>query len=114
MHYLHRLFWLSAVFNFYITAKYIEGAKNSIADAIPCLLNIALLICIVHWVFFADTVSLGLFYKHVYYITCLSVMHCFFPLGSLASSLEQELNSKVFNFRSHTFADTMKHSYHTY
>ena len=41
-------------------------------------------------------------------------MHCFFPLGSLASSLEQELTSEVFNFRLHTIADTTKHSYRSY
>ena len=41
-------------------------------------------------------------------------MHCFFPLGSLASSLEQELTSEVFNFRLHTIADTTKHPYRSY
>ena len=31
---LHRLFWLSAIYNFRITARYINGAHNVIADAI--------------------------------------------------------------------------------
>ena len=31
---LHNLFWLSAAYNFHISATYIEGARNTIADAI--------------------------------------------------------------------------------
>ena len=34
MNWLRRLFWLSAIYNFRITARYIEGADNVIADAI--------------------------------------------------------------------------------
>ena len=34
MHYFRRLFWYSAIFNFRITAKYIPGNKNTIADVI--------------------------------------------------------------------------------
>ena len=75
---------------------------------------IAFLICFVHWAFFADTMSFGLCYKPVCSTTCLSIVHCFFPLGSLASTLEQELTSEVFEFGSYTFADTTKHSYRTY
>ena len=36
MPYLHRLFWLSAIFNFRITAHYIPGHDNLIADTISC------------------------------------------------------------------------------
>ena len=80
----------------------------------PFHIHIPFLICFVHWAFFADTMSFGLCYRPVCSITCLSVVHCFFPLGSLASALEQELTSEVFGFRSHTFADTNKHFYHTF
>ena len=96
MHYLCRLFWLSVVFSFCITAKYIEGAKNVITDAISFHVYIAFLICFMHWAFLAITMSFGLYYKPVCSITCLS----------LASTLEQELTSEVFEFRSHTFTDT--------
>lgn len=34
---LRSLFWLSALYNFHITAVYVEGAKNTIADAISRL-----------------------------------------------------------------------------
>jgi len=34
---LHNLFWLSAAYNFHISAIYIEGARNTIADVISCL-----------------------------------------------------------------------------
>ena len=34
MGFLHRLFWLSAIYKFRITARYIKGARNVIADAI--------------------------------------------------------------------------------
>ena len=37
MQYLRRLFWLSAIFNFRITAPYIPGHDNLIANAISCL-----------------------------------------------------------------------------
>ena len=37
MSYLRRLFWLSAIFNFLITARYIPGHDNLIADAISRL-----------------------------------------------------------------------------
>ena len=37
MGYLRRLFWLSAIFNFRITARYIKGCDNAIADAISRL-----------------------------------------------------------------------------
>ena len=33
MLFLRRLFWISAVYNFHITACYVEGCKNVIADA---------------------------------------------------------------------------------
>ena len=41
MYYLRRLFWLCAIFNFRITAKYIEGENNVIADAISRLHSLA-------------------------------------------------------------------------
>ena len=41
MYYLRRLFWLSAIFNFHITAKYIEGENNVIADTISHLHSLA-------------------------------------------------------------------------
>ena len=31
---LHQFFWLSAVYNFRITAKYIPGQQNVVADAV--------------------------------------------------------------------------------
>ena len=34
MGFLRRLFWLSAIYNFRITARYVKGAHNVIADAI--------------------------------------------------------------------------------
>ena len=34
---LHNLFWLSAAYNFHISAIYIEGVRNTIADAISRL-----------------------------------------------------------------------------
>ena len=34
MHYLRRLFWFSADFNFHITAKYVEGAKRGAKNVI--------------------------------------------------------------------------------
>ena len=34
---LRRLFWLSAVYNFQITAKYIPGQQNGVADAVSRL-----------------------------------------------------------------------------
>ena len=112
MHYLRKIFWFSAVFNFCITAKYTEGAKNVIADAISRLHSFPYLFRALG--FLADTMSFGLCYKPVCSIICLSIVHCFFPLGSLASALEQEITSEVFEFRSHTLADTTKRSYRTY
>ena len=37
MHYLRELFWLSAIYNFRITASHIPGIENAIADAISRL-----------------------------------------------------------------------------
>ena len=34
---LSALFWLSAIYNFHITAVYLEGAKNTIADSLSRL-----------------------------------------------------------------------------
>ena len=34
MHALRELFWLSAVYNFHIKAKYVPGSDNIVADAI--------------------------------------------------------------------------------
>ena len=41
-------------------------------------------------------------------------MHCSSLLGSIDTSLEEELQSEVYHFRSHTFANSTKHLYRTY
>ena len=49
MHYLRRLFWYSAIFNFSITAKYILGNKNTIANAISGMHDLFYFWCCMHY-----------------------------------------------------------------
>ena len=58
--------------------------------------------------------DLNQFYNTACFAICLTAVHCSSLLGSIATSLEKELQSEVYHFRSHTFADSTKCSYRTY
>ena len=73
MYYLRRLFWLSAIFNFRITAKYIEGENNVIADdAISRLHSLA---------YFYHALSYSCRYKDIISILGSSLL-CNMPFNS--------------------------------
>lgn len=77
---LRFLFWLSAFYNFHITAAYVEGAKNTIADAISRmherkgLLSFYRFICDASSPAFANEISLAahMSVKGQFFISCRS------------------------------------------
>ena len=112
MSWLRRLFWLSAIYNFRITARHIKGADNVTADAISrmhirnFLLRAFSLLTVV-------TLVSVLICSH-YYVICLMPVHYFSPLSTLAHSLANDLRQEIFHLRSFNFAESTKTTYRSH
>ena len=114
MGFLRELFWLSAIYNFRITAKHIPGQKNVVADAISRLHESYYLdrFCclLLPWYNFN---ACAIFEMPLLLHMLITVLFfCF--LGSSGLYLKEDLAKEVSNYRLHTFSANTKKSYQTH
>ena len=100
MSFLRELFWLSALYNFRITAVYIPGHMNYIADATSRLHQASYL--------------LKIFYLF-HLLFNMSVYSCSFLLFRyFGFYFPKDLQDEVFYYRSHTFSENTKRTYESH
>ena len=78
MHYLRELVWLSAIYNFRITASHIPGIENAIADAISRLHEPEFLFKV--FKYFAHLSHGNVFFLSPPLVCHMSVLSCYFLL----------------------------------
>ena len=114
MGFLRELFWLSANFNFLITAMHIPGISNPVADVILRLHESKFLLKFYKFLlphYNSNIATLLNCPLHLH----RSVVNCsFLFLGAEASCLVRQLAYEAFKYRSHTFADSTKGTYRTH
>ena len=109
MHFLLKLFWISALYNFHNTARYVEGCKNVIADVFSRM-------HIGSYLFEAFNVLCSAFPCEVVHMQLLAI--CLMPVlyfsllvATLASMPSQELKAETFYYHASTFAESTKATY---
>ena len=108
MQVLRDLFWLSVVHNFDLTAQYIPGKPNDLADAVSRLHEPGQLFAAgqLLWVL-SGPIAPPLPYE-------LSSLPCFVFTDPRVAAAEAELDHEVVTYRAATFADSTKATYRTH
>ena len=114
MGFLREIFWLSATFNFRITAMHIPGISNPVADAISRLRESMLLskFCNVLLPHYNSNIATLLKCPLLFHMSVVSCSFLF--LGTRESYLVRQLANEVFKYRPHTFVDSTKGTYRTH
>ena len=109
---LRDLFWLSALYNFHVSGVYIEGSRNTLADAISRLHERQ------HLLYFYSALSTQMPYLPVDNISFADHMSVhsslFFFLRCARSPSRSATSTEVLEFRAHLFAESTKTTYKTH